>query len=458
MKKEVRLPEISENVEAGSVVQFLVSEGDTVEKEQPIVELETDKAAVEIPSDAAGVVDSIPHSEGDEVAVGDVILVLETEEGGEETREGNAEADGAAAGGTFTEAKREGEEKSAGEEQGEREEERGADEERESGESGRGSSRGTPSARSISPAGREDSRERVLVPAAPTTRRLARELGVDIREVPGSGPEARISREDVKAYTKEKMSRSERRGPAGYELPDFSRWGETRREPMSQVRRITAKNTVQSWTSVPHVTQFDDVDVTDVEEFRHRYQKLADRRGAKLTITAIITKIAGEALERFPRFNASLDIENEEIVFKDYISISVAVDTDRGLLVPVIRDANEKGIIDIAAELGELAERARSKKIGPDELEGGNFSISNLGGIGGTHFTPVIFPPQVAILGIGRAETRARYRDGEFVPRLVASLALSYDHRVIDGADGARFIRFIAEALESPMALLLEES
>ena len=280
---------------------------------------------------------------------------------------------------------------------------------------------------------------------------------MDIGSVPGNGPQGRISREDVKAYTKQRMQQP---GPStrGYELPDFSQWGTTRREPMSQVRRITAENTVQSWTTVPHVTQFDEIDVTAVEEFRHSYQKLADKHGAKLTITSVLTKIAAEALGRFPRFNASLDIEEHEIIYKDYIHISVAVDTDRGLLVPVIRDVDTKGIIQIAAELGDLAERARSKKIKPEELSGGNFSISNLGGIGGTHFTPVIFPPQVAILGVGRAATKPIYRDGALEPRLIAPVALSYDHRLIDGADGARFIRFITQALETPMAIFLEES
>jgi pyruvate dehydrogenase E2 component (dihydrolipoamide acetyltransferase) len=246
-------------------------------------------------------------------------------------------------------------------------------------------------------------------------------------------------------------------GATGIELPDFSKWGETERKPMNKVRQITAKNTLQSWNSIPHVTQFDKADITNLEKFRNQYSAYVEKAGGKLTVTAILLKIAGFALQQFPRFNSSLDSQSNEIVYKKYIHIGVAVDTDRGLLVPVIRDVDKKSITTLAVELGEMAKKARNKKISPDEMEGGNFTISNLGGLGGTAFTPVVFPPQVAIMGVSRATTEPVFADGAFEPRQILPINISYDHRVIDGADGARFLRWVCEALENPFALFLKE-
>jgi pyruvate dehydrogenase E2 component (dihydrolipoamide acetyltransferase) len=307
--------------------------------------------------------------------------------------------------------------------------------------------------------------EGVPVPAAPSTRRLAREIGVDIHTVAGSGPGGRITAEDVKAHAKQRLQGGAAGAaaapaaggmPQPAPLPDFSRFGETSREAMSQVRKITADNTTRSWQSIPHVTQFDNADVTALEEFRQKFGKRVEKAGGKLTVTAMLVKIAARALETFPRFNASLDSQTKEIVYKHYINIGVAVDTERGLLVPVIKDVDKKSITDLALELADVAGRARSKKIKPEEMEGGNFTISNLGGIGGTAFTPVVLPPQVAILGVARSSWQPVYTDGELEPRLILPLSLSYDHRLIDGADGARFLRWICDVVENPLYADLE--
>jgi pyruvate dehydrogenase E2 component (dihydrolipoamide acetyltransferase) len=280
---------------------------------------------------------------------------------------------------------------------------------------------------------------------------------VDIYQVEGTGPGNRILIDDVKAFAREKISGRESMGMGGMgiALPDFSKWGETERKPLSKVREITAENTWKSWNANPHVTQFDKADITGLEQFRNQYAEKVEKAGGKLTVTAMLLKLAAFALQQFPRFNSSLDMQQQEIIYKKYIHIGVAVDTDRGLLVPVVKDVDKKSLIELAVELGSLAQKARNKKISPDEMEGGNFVISNLGGIGGTNFTPVIFPPQVAILGVARAETQPVYQEGEFKPRLILPLNVSYDHKIIDGADGARFLRWICQALENPMSIFL---
>jgi pyruvate dehydrogenase E2 component (dihydrolipoamide acetyltransferase) len=240
-------------------------------------------------------------------------------------------------------------------------------------------------------------------------------------------------------------------------LPDFSQWGEIEREPFNTIRRVTAEGTARSWQTVPHVTHHDKADITDLEEFRKSYREVAERESAKLTVTAILVKVAAKALQRFPKLNASIDVEQGEIVYKHYVHIGVAVDTPRGLLMPVIRDVPQKGIITIAREIGELAQKAKEGRIGPDEMSGGSFAISNLGGIGGTSFTPIVYWPQAAILGVSRAETEPVWQEGQWIPRLRLPLSLSYDHRLIDGADGARFLRWIAKALQHPMVMHLHE-
>ncbi len=281
---------------------------------------------------------------------------------------------------------------------------------------------------------------------------------MDIQQVAGAGPGGRITAEDVKAHAKQRLQGGGAAAPAAVgglaqpaPLPDFSRFGETSREPMSQVRKITADNTTRSWQTIPHVTQFDNADVTALEDFRQKFGKRVEKAGGKLTVTAMLLKIVARALETFPRFNASLDSQTKEIVYKHYVNVGVAVDTDRGLLVPVVKDVDKKSITDLALELADVAGRARSKKIKPDEMEGGNFTISNLGGVGGTAFTPVVLPPQVAILGVARSSWQPVYNGEGFEPRLILPLSLSYDHRIIDGADGARFLRWICDVMENPL-------
>jgi len=300
-----------------------------------------------------------------------------------------------------------------------------------------------------------------VAPASPSVRRLARELGADINRVPGTGPGGRISVEDVKAYVKDVVTgQSSQDGGTGQRsarrLPDFARWGDIRREKMSRVRMVTSDSVGYSWNVVPHVTQFDRADISGFDAFRDKYGKLAEKAGGKLTITSVLIKILSAALQRFPKFNASIDVENGEIVYKDYCHIGMAVDTDRGLLVPVIRDVDKKSIVRLSADVVEMAGKARDKKINPDEMEGGTFTISNQGGIGGTNFTPIVLWPQVAILGVSRGSVEPEFVDGEFKPKTILPLSLSYDHRIIDGADAARFLRWVCEALENPLVMHLD--
>ncbi|HPC11122.1 MAG TPA: 2-oxo acid dehydrogenase subunit E2 [candidate division Zixibacteria bacterium] len=300
-------------------------------------------------------------------------------------------------------------------------------------------------------------------PASPSVRRLARELGLDISAVSGTGPGGRITESDLKVHVR-RAAASGRAAPTGSapapagspDLPDFSRWGEIERADMSTVRRVTAESTARSWAQIPHVTQSDKADITHLEEFLRKNADRVKNAGGKLTVTAVLLKVMGEGLRRFPRFNASLDPANRQIIYKHYVHIGVAVDTDHGLLVPVLRDVDRKNIVTLAVELADLAERARGRRVAPDELEGGTFTISNQGGIGGTDFTPLVLWPQVAILGVSRAAIEPRYIEREFRPRTILPLALSYDHRAVDGADAARFLRWVCDVLESPFAMFLE--
>ena len=478
MVQDVTLPEISENVDKGNVVSVLVSKGDQIQEQDPVLEIETEKAAVEVPSTVSGTVVEVLVAEGEEAKVGSVVIRVETEGGGEAGGEGAA-----AAPAETTEEAPEAEPEKAEEAPAEKSDEAPADKGEGApaeapAEAGGGASteaaaekgEAAPAAGATpQPAGADVHPRNQPVPAAPSTRMLARELGVDIYTVEGSGPGGRISQDDVKAAAKRAIQQGGGAAAAagsgagvpaggaapGYApLPDFSKWGSVNREAMTQVRRITAENLTQSW--VPQVTQFDKADASQLEAFRAQYARTADKAGVKLTVTAILLKVVSQALKRFPRFNASLDMAQKEIVYKDYVHISVAVDTDRGLLVPVVRDVDKKSIITLAGELGDLAERARAKKIKPDEMEGGTFTISNLGGIGGTAFTPVVFSPQVAILGVARTQTEPHWNGSAFEPRPYLPLSVTYDHRLIDGADGARFLRWICQAVENPLFIDLE--
>ena len=450
MIKEIKLPEIADNVTSARVIDILVSVGDRVEKDKALADMESDKAAFELPSDTTGVVKEIKVNKGDDVQVGQVLFLVETEEDG---KGGKGEEEEKAGGG---------------------EKEKGGDEEREDeeGEEGKGGekkrepeSTGEDKELKEPQKTEEPEKEEVItrsfmgapdVPASPSVRRIARETGVDIRKVKGSGPHGRVTPEDIRAFARKSIETGVGGPAVGYELPDFSKWGNVRREKMDTVKKITAREMTASWQTIPHVFQFNKADVTELESFRKKYSPQVEKQGAKLTLTAILLKITASALKRFPAFNASLDIENQEIIFKDYINIGVAVDTDRGLLVPVIRDADRKSIVQLSIELNDLASKARNKKLMPDALQGGNFAISNLGGIGGTNFTPIVYRPNVAILGVSRAAMEQVYSDGEFKPRMMLPLSLSYDHRAIDGASGARFITWLCEALENPILTIFE--
>jgi len=291
-------------------------------------------------------------------------------------------------------------------------------------------------------------------------RRLARELGVNIDEVQGSGPDGRISEEDVKAYVKMMLTRPEA-APTGaplaaLPLPDFSRWGEIERQPMKSVRRKTAQHLAYAWSTIPHVTHHDKADITELEQLRKKYEAQAEAAGGKLAMTAIAVKVIASALMVFPQFAASMDLAREELIYKKYVHIGVAVDTDRGLIVPVIRDVDHKNILQVSVELARLAENARNRKTTLEDMEGGVFTISNLGGIGGTAFSPIVNSPEVAILGVARGRMAPVFMHGLFQPRLMLPLSLSYDHRVIDGADAARFLRWVVQALEQPFLLPFE--
>ncbi len=273
----------------------------------------------------------------------------------------------------------------------------------------------------------------------------------------GTGPADRITTDDVKSFAKDIVSRSgDKAAEGGQTLPDFSKFGEIREEEMDSIRKRTARNMAGSWQTIPHVFQFGKADITRMEEFRKKYSGEVEKAGGKLTVTAILLKVLAEGLKIFPKFNASLDMDNGRIIYKKYIHIGVAVDTERGLLVPVIRDADKKSILKLSLELGELAEKARNKKIKPGELQGGNIAISNLGGIGGTQFTPIVYQPNVAVIGVSRASTEPVFNGNDFRPRLMLPLSLSYDHRLIDGAEGARFMQWLCDVLENPLLILFK--
>lgn len=469
MLKDVKIPEISENVTSGTIVEVHVKAGDSVAVDDVLVEMETEKAVVEIPSPYAGTIEEALVSEGDEKNVGDVIVKIEVADEETGTEDEAPEAEPAKTGGdeeAKASAKGAAPEKAAEEKP---EDEAARPEEKEGGEEAAAETKDAPAEPPPAEgeaAASEAPTEKATrpAPAAPSVRRFARELGVEIFEVSGSGNDGRISQADVSAYVKQRLEgKAPVSGEAGQgrpmpsqpQLPDFSRWGAVRTEKLATVRRLTAENTSTSWRLVPQVTQFDEADITDLQAFIDRHAKQAEKQGGKLTVTAVLMKICAAALERFPGFNASIDLEKEQLIYKDYVHIGLAVDTERGLLVPVVRDVQKKGILDLAAEIVDTAQRARNKKIKPDEFEGGTFTISNQGSIGGTAFTPVVVWPQAAILGISRARQMLVERDGDVAARTILPLCVSYDHRIVDGADAARFLVFICRSLEQGLTLVL---
>lgn len=430
---EFKLPDLGENIESAQIVKFLVKTGDKIENGQVLFELETDKATIEVPSELSGIVKEIKAKDGDTVKIGDVVMLIETTEMQKpvvqkvetDTDEKQRKPE--------TERKREEPVQQISEER-----------------------------KSVPPSvPKRIGMPEKIAPAAPSVRRFAREIGIDINQVHGTGPGGRISVEDVKKFAKRiNQSLTQSGGaPVGIKhepLPDFTKWGEIEIQPMSNIRKKTAEHLSYAWATIPHVTQFDKADITEIEKLRKKYTKTAEAKGGKLTVTAILLKIIASALKKFPQFNASIDMQKNEIIYKKYFNIGVAVDTDRGLIVPVIRDVDKKSVIDLSVELSEISAKARDKKITIDDMQGGNFTISNLGGIGGTGFTPIVNSPEVAILGVSRGQMEPVFKDGEFVPRLMLPISLSYDHRIIDGADAARFLRWVAQALEQPFLLILE--
>ncbi len=455
MIKEVRLPEVSDNVETGDVLKVLVNVGDRIKVDQPLVELETDKATFEVPSTESGVVKEINVKEGDMINIGAVIVILESD--GEAKTDSKVKVDGKKE--VETDEKKEVKTKDEKEEvkSDDKKMEDKADHKSIKAEEKKNPERKIVEQAKVPTDTKTVNLNKTPAPASPSVRRLARELGVDINSVNGSGDGGRISEDDIKMYVKEILSSGTSSGASTSQkpLPDFKKWGDVDIQSMSKVRTITGESMTYAWTTIPMVTQFDKADITYLEEFRKKNLKKVEEAGGHLTITSILVKVCEAALNHFPQFNSSIDLRNKEIIYKKYFNIGVAVDTDRGLLVPVIKNADTKTITEISAELGELAEKARNKKITPDEMDGGNFTISNLGGIGGTNFTPIVYPPQVAILGVSRGSKEAVLLDDEFKPRLMLPLSLTYDHRIIDGADAARFLRWICEVLENSFHLIL---
>jgi len=448
---EFRLPELGENITQGDLVRLMVAPGARVSEGQPVMELETDKAVVEVPSSVSGVVKDVLVKQGEKIKVGAVIFTLQ----------GGAEAPQTAKPETAPVEHVSGQHgarlafQAAIRAEGKTEEQALPPDQPNAATQ--------PSFSMPTQLGKVVGTEhRGPIPAAPHVRRLARELGIDLYEVTGSGPGSRISEDDVKARAKALLTTAAAPAPAraGHfvepKLPDFTKWGKIERVSMRGVRRKTAEHLAEAWNTIPHVTQMDRADITELEQLRARFGPKAEKAGGKMTVTAIALKVCAAALKVFPQFNASIDMEHEEVVYKQYIHIGVAVDTDRGLLVPVIRDVDKKNIVDIAVELSQLSKKAKEKKLTPGEMEGGTFTITNLGGIGGIGFTPIVNHPEVAILGLSRSRMEPEYINGRFEPRLVLPLSLSYDHRLIDGADAARFLRWVAEAFEQPFLLSVQ--
>lgn len=446
---EFKLPELGENIDHGDLVRLMVAPGTRVSEGQPVIELETDKAVIEVPSSVSGVVREVRVREGQKVGVGEVIFTLE---GGAPAQPPRAKASPV--------------EHVSGQQAARLAFQAAIHAEGKTEEQALPPDQPQPAAVAFTMpvqlgkvAGMDQG---APVPAAPHVRRLARELGVDIHQVKGTGPGGRISEDDVKAFSKALLlsataaAQSSGKAIAEPALPDFTRWGKVERVSIRGVRRKTAEHLWQAWTTIPHVTQHDKADITELEQLRARFAPKAEEAGGKMTVTAIALKVAASALKIFPQFNASIDLGKEEIIYKQYINVGVAVDTDRGLLVPVIRDVDKKNIVELAAELTQLSRKAREKKLTPEEMSGGTFTITNLGGIGGTGFSPIVNHPEVAILGMSRSSMEPVWISGKFEPRLVLPLSLSYDHRLIDGADAARFLRWIAEAFEQPFLLSVQ--
>lgn len=453
---EARVPDIGGHSDV-PVIELLVAEGDRVSKDQGLVTLESDKATMEVPSEVAGVIKSLKLKVGDEVSEGAVVALIEVEDAGESKSDAKAD--------TKAEQKPAASKSEAPSKQAEpapKSEPKPEPKSESKSESKAARSEEAPRSPPVAFNATTVMPEKVPH-ASPAVRLHARELGVDLTRVSGSGRKGRITREDVNEFVKQALARPTAGGPAGgggaglnllpWPKVDFAKFGEVEAKPLSRIKKISGANLARNWAMIPHVTQFEQADITEMEAFRKHMGE--ENPNQKITPLVFLIKAAVAALKAFPSFNASLDDSGENLVFKKYFHIGIAVDTPDGLVVPVIRDADKKGLLQLAAELGEISKKARDKKLGPADMSGGCFSISSLGGIGGTSFTPIINAPEVAILGVSKSETRPVWNGKEFAPRLMLPLSLSYDHRVIDGAEAARFASFFAKQLGDIRRLLL---
>lgn len=425
VEEEIRVPDIGDFKDI-EIIEVLVKPGDTIQAEASLITLESDKAAMEVPSPKGGLVKNVHVKPGDRVSRGTPILLLEVME----SVPGAAEAVPAAVAIPAN--------------------------------SPVATTPAIPVAASSAVANVPIDDGKSLPHASPTIRKFARELGVNLAKVRGTGPKSRITREDVQQFVKQSLAQPAVVASTGLTLGfppapeiDFSKYGAVENQPLTRIQKLSGPNLHRNWVSIPHITQYDDADITDLEAFRLSLKKEAEQRGVKLSILPLVMKAVAASLKAFPTFNASLTPAGDSLILKKYFHIGVAVDTPEGLVVPVIREVDQKSVFDLAAELAEVSQRARNKKLRGPDLEGGCFTISSLGGIGGTAFTPIINAPEVAILGLSRSQMKPVYQNGQFVPRLMLPLSLSYDHRVIDGALGARFIVHLGALLADLRRILL---
>jgi pyruvate dehydrogenase E2 component (dihydrolipoamide acetyltransferase) len=422
---DLKLPHLGEGADSGTIVNVFVKVGDTLAKDQPLIELESEKAVATIPASAAGTVTEVYVKSGDKISVGHRIVAI-------------AESGAAAAAPAASKP----------------------------------ASRSKPAAA----APREpvivqepspepvyynpDAGPQIEPAASPSIRRLAHDLGLDLTRIRGSARGGRILMEDVRAYLQYLQRLGASRAPAPQPAPaqaaprpvesiDFSKWGPITRKPMTSLRQIISRRMVENWNAIPHVTQFDDVDITNLNALRKKYAEAYEKQGVRLTLTSFVLMTVARTLKKHPIFNSSIDESSNEIVLKDYVHIGIAVDTESGLIVPVIRDADQKDLVQLSRDLEDLAKKARDRKVTPDELKGGTFTISNQGGIGGAHFTPIVNKPEVAILGLGRGALKAVVRGEKIEPRMMMPIGLSYDHRIIDGGVAARFTVDLVQAFEN---------
>lgn len=445
--KQIKVPDIGDFTDV-PVIEVLVNEGDEVNAEDPIITLESEKATIEVPSPESGTVVKLLVKEGDSVSEGSPMMELEISE---------------------SDATESADKKSTSNQKSDQTKDNEKEKDKPESGSAAQSSEDNPddsdkdeSGPKPPPVPEEVPTERTgkLAHASPAVRKFARTLGVDVAQVKGSGRKGRITKEDVEKHVKTAMQSGDKVVKSGFDVPpfpavDFTEFGEIETQALSRIQKISGKYLHRNWVRIPHVTQYDEADITELEAFRQENKKDAKDMGFNLTPLAFMVKALAKALKKFPKFNSSLDINGENLIYKKYFHIGIAVDTPDGLVVPVIRDCDKKEVFEIAKEMAEISQRARDGKLSPDDMKGGSMSISSLGGIGGTAFTPIINAPEVAILGLSRSQMKPQWNGQDFEPKLMLPLSLSYDHRVIDGADAARFIVYLSDILSDMKKMLL---